>query len=128
MMEGKTRLTWKVVKMTHRLWWEASTGPLALRVERDYSWRIDGHEDGDSTEGAPCTDLLAAQLAAEAAALTLLTEAVAAFGVKCWAKIRSDDGGVAVSDHRPKPFLLIDHADATRLACALLAAAARGSK
>ena len=81
-----------------------------------YEWSV------HFTSGAEPT-LLAAQLAAEAAALELLTKAVGAFGVECWAKIDARAGVIRVSDHRPAPFLTVSDADAISLACALLAAA-----
>lgn len=121
-MEGETRLTWR--KSEHGDYLFAKAGGLELIASKAYGggfgWWVTGSVD------TPIADtLLAAQLAAEAAALTLLCDAVASFGVESPAAVIhfASASGMWMTGCEPQVYAKAYPADARRLACALLAAA-----
>ena len=130
----KLKLEWRRERGIGDRLWTATVGIFTLGV-RD---RVT-HAEWDIDIRGICGDLeraesvLAAQLAAEAAALDLLTKAVGAFGVEApgWTVMRDRysalPDALLIHDDRPRAvkFFGIDPADATLLACALLAAATR---
>ena len=132
-MEGKTRLEWRHGRGFGDPLWTATVGIFTLGV-RD---RVT-HAEWDINIRGICGDLeraesvLAAQLAAEAAALELLANALAHFGepgVNGQWNIAQIGNDPTVYVRMPDTHLMgrraecISPADATRLACALLAAA-----